>query len=143
MIDLSNVKLESDVVPAGEYLVTLTEAQVKETKSGTGEYISAKLRINAGEHEGRFIFTTFNIKNDNAQAVQIGLQQLKGFMKAAGFTDFVVKSVTDLEGATATAVVKNKTDDYGEKAVVSYFKPATKTATATTASTTNPSDIPF
>jgi hypothetical protein len=141
MLDLSNVVTESDVIPAGSYSVTLTEAMIKETKSGKGEYINAKFRINEGDHEGRNLFMMFNIKNENEQAVKIGLQQLKGFMQAAGFTSFVVQSVTDLEGATATAVVKNKTDDYDEKAVISYFKPATSGVSRGTSST--PSNVPF
>jgi hypothetical protein len=140
MLDLSNVVTESDVIPAGSYFVTLTEATIKETKNGKGEYINAKFRINEGDHEGRNLFMMFNIKNENEQAVKIGLQQLKGFMQAAGFSTFVVKSVADLEGAAAMAVVKNKTDDYGEKAVISYFKPASKDVPR---GTINTSDIPF
>jgi hypothetical protein len=140
MLDLNNVVLENDVIPAGSYLVTLTEAVIKETKSGDGEYINAKFRINEGDHEGRSLFMMFNIKNKNAQAVNIGHQQLKSFMKAAGFTDFVIKAVSDLEGASATAVVKNKTDDYGEKAVISYFKPASKSVPH---GTPNGLNVPF
>lgn len=145
MIDLSNVEMPEKsygVVPAGEYVVSLAEATIKETKSGDGEYINAKFQIKGPEHEGRFLFQMFNIKNKNAQATQIGLQQLKGFMQAAGFESFVVKNITDLEGAKAKAVVKIKTDDYGEKNVISYFK-SLDVPRGTKAEAVNSSEIPF
>ena len=122
MLDLSNVTIESDILPNGDYAVVVEEALVKETKDGTGEYIRAKLKVIEGERKGKVLFQMFNIKNKNSEAVRIGHQQLKAFMKAAGFSSFVIKSATDLEGAKTVAVVKSKTDDYGEKNIVSYFK---------------------
>ena len=138
MLDLTEVKTGNEVIPAGTYHVSLAEASVKETKDGTGEYINAKFQVMEGDYKGTTIYSMFNIKNKNPQATQIGHQQLKGFMTAAGFETFLVKSVTDLEGSSAMAVVKNKTDDYGEKAVISYFKPVDK-ASGTKAD----SNIPF
>lgn len=127
-LDLTEVKESTGFkpVPAGEYTVLLDDCQIKETKSGSGEYINAKFRILGGEQEGKFLFSMFNIKNENPKAVEIGLQQLKMFMKCAGFADFKLTNVLDLVGYRANAVVKIKTDSYGEKAVISYFKPAEK-----------------
>lgn len=123
-LDLSNAKESSfGIIPQGEYNIVVDEAEIKETKSGTGEYINCKLKITDGEYEGKFLFTMFNIKNQNQKAVEIGLGQLKTFMGCAGLDKTILKNAHDLLGAKAVAVVKHKTDDYGEKAVVSYFKP--------------------
>lgn len=143
-LDLSNVEEQKgfEVVPQGDYLVIVDDAQVKDTKSGTGAYINVKFLITEGEYKNRAIFNMFNIKNDNQQAVKIGLEQLKAFLKISGYkTPESIESVTDLIGLTATAVVKNKKDDYGDKAYISYFKPvlAAKSGSQLAAQ----SDVPF
>lgn len=124
-IDLSAVKVQNNFkpIPSGNYNVILDETEMKDTKSGTGQYINCKFKVLGGEYEGKFLFHMFNIKNDNPKAVEIGLQQLKAFMECAGMTDYKLTSVTQLVGYKASAVVKIKTDEYGEKAVISYFKP--------------------
>lgn len=118
------------LLPAGDYTVIVDEASIKETKAGTGEYINMKLKVTEGDHAGRFLFTTFNIKNPNVEAVKIGMGQLKTFCKVSGRGDKPLTDVNDLVGHCAVAVVKTKTDDYGEKNTVSYFKARSKTAEA-------------
>lgn len=125
-LDLTEVKEQTGFapIPAGTYFVLVDDVSIKETKSGTGSYINTKFRILEGSQEGRFLFHTFNIKNENSKAVEIGLAQLKTFMKCAGATEFKLTNVLDLAGMRADAVVKIKHDDqYGDKAVISYFRP--------------------
>jgi hypothetical protein len=122
MLDLTNVTLESDLLPNGDYVVVVEDAEIKETKDGAGEYIKAKMKVIEGERKGKVLYQMFNIKNKNSEAVRIGHQQLKTFMKVSGMENFVLKSVNDLCGLKAVAIVKSKTDDYGEKNVISYFK---------------------
>jgi len=110
------------LIPAGDYPVIIDNAEIKETRDGTGEYINARLKILTGEYEGRTIFTMWNIKNKNPEATAIGLSQLKTFCKVSGRGDKPLTDVTQLVGYKATAVVKTRTDTYGEKNVVSYFK---------------------
>lgn len=123
-LDLTDVKESTGfLIPPGTYVVRCDQAVVKDTKDGTGEYINCKFGITQGEYMGRSIFMMFNIKNRNEKAVEIGLQQLKAFLKSSGSTELHIKSVEQLEGLMAMAVVKTKTDDFGEKNVISYFKP--------------------
>ena len=125
MFDLTEVKAAGsfEPIPAGTYNVFCVEAQVKQTKDGTGDYINCKFKITDGEYDGSFLFTMFNIKNKNAKAVEIGMSQLKSFMMCCGLTDFKLASVTHLEGLNCSAVVKIKNDaQYGDKNVISYFK---------------------
>jgi hypothetical protein len=73
---------------------------------------------------GRILFHNFNVENKNDLAVQIGLSQLKSFMSSAGSQSESLEDVRDLEGLSALAQVKIKTDPtYGDKNEISYFKP--------------------
>jgi hypothetical protein len=139
MIDLTGVKLESELLEPGEYVVVAEDAEIKSTKSGDGEYINVRFKVAEGPRAGKVVYQMFNIKNPNAKAVTIGMQQLKSFMLAAGFDSFVIKNVTDLCGAKAIAKVKTKIDEYGEKNVIAGFKEYKASAAAIAAA----KDIPF
>lgn len=122
-IDLTNVKdVAYGVMPEGKYLVIADHAEVKTTKHGTGEYISVKFKILDGEYEGRTIFHMFNVKNPSDESVRIGREQLKAFINCAGSKMTVLNTVFELIGLRCQAVVKVKTDSYGDKNVISSFK---------------------
>jgi hypothetical protein len=128
VIDLTDVKESGpEILPQGEYVVIVESAEVKSTKNGTGEYINAKLSVDGGHYHGKHIYHMFNIKNDSVQAVEIGLSQLKSLMKCAGCKDFKLQTVKSLEGLKVVAVVKIKVDAFGEKNIVSFFKPCSQT----------------
>jgi hypothetical protein len=123
-LDLSGVQ-ESGVPQAGDYTVTCVHAELMETKSGTGEYIKVKLEADSGQ----IFFHNFNTKNDNKQAVDIGLGQLKKFLRVSGVKDpDKIKTVMKLVGlkVIATVKVEDKDDGYGPKAKITNFKPVTK-----------------
>lgn len=126
MFDLTNVEASSfDTVPAGTYNVALEQAELVDTKSGTGQMIKATFTITGGDHKGRKLFHNFNVKNQNEKAQAIGLQQLKAMLTAAGWKDFKFDSVTKLEGTKAAAVVRiEKSEQYGEQNRIAAFKPA-------------------
>lgn len=141
-IDFSEVKSTGNFepVPIGTYLVISDDAELKTTKNGEGNYISIKYKIIDGDQEGRFLFSNYNIINKNPEAQKIGQQQLKNFMDAAGLKQAKFKSPTEFVGYKAVAVVKHKTDSYGTKAIISYFKPLDAKAQTTTKTTTKGSD---
>ena len=125
-LDLTNVEEQQGfgLIPEGTYPVIVDDAVVKSTKSGTGEYINVTYRVLDGPSKGRTLFHMFNIKNDNAKAVEIGLGQLKTFMKCSGQKEMTLKGALDLVGLRCLAVIKIKKDDqYGDKNSISYFKP--------------------
>lgn len=130
--DLSGVKAQgNETLPAGKYVCNVTNAELKDTKDGTGEYIRAELTVAEGEAKNRKIFTNFNTKNKNQQAVTIGLGQLKSLLESAKYpTPDKLESVSALCGLTVGVKTKIKTDEYGEKAEVSYFYDAKKGAQA-------------
>lgn len=143
MLDLTDVPDSGfGLVPDGTYRVVMSEATMKSTKDGSGEYVNAKLTILNGEYANRVIWTMFNVKNNSAKATEIGLQQLKHFMKCSGSTEFKIRDVRDLVGLTCDAVIKSKRDDFGEKNVVSYFKESDKNDTLP-APKKQKDDVPF
>ena len=124
-LDLTDVKEQSfEQIKPGSYLIQASECQVKGTMDGTGEYLSVRFMIKDGPYEGRSVFHGFTLKNKNPQAAEIGQSQLKSFLLCAGKKDLKLNSAAEIEGFTAVGHIKIKNDpNYGDKPVISYFKP--------------------
>lgn len=95
-------------VPAGTYLARITEAEIKETKNGTGSYIKLRWDIAGPTHEGRVVFDNINIKNDSQKAEEIGLSQLRSLLVALGLarvsdTDELLNGVAQIKVAIGKA----------------------------------------
>lgn len=71
-------------LPEGYYNATITQAELKPTNDGTGQYIKLRMDITGPSHQGRVIFSNLNIKNASAKAEEIGRQQLGDIMRAIG-----------------------------------------------------------
>jgi hypothetical protein len=71
-------------LPEGNYNATITQAELKDTKDKTGQYIKLRLDITGPSHQGRVIFSNLNIKNPSAEAEEIGRQHLGDIMRAVG-----------------------------------------------------------
>ena len=124
MFDLSNVKANTgSMLPDGKYEVYLTDAALKDTKSGIGKYISVQFKIPSGDHANRVVFHNFNVVNANAQAVEIGLSQLKSLLECAGFaTPDKLDNIDQLVGLRVGIKTRTAKDTgFGEKTEVSYF----------------------
>lgn len=73
-----------DPLPAGWYSAKITGAELRNTKTGGGQYIAVKYDITGPTHQGRIVFGNVNIKNQNPKAEEIGRQQLGEIMRAIG-----------------------------------------------------------
>jgi hypothetical protein len=71
-------------IPEGWYAVTITQAEVKATKAGTGSYIGLRLDVTGPTYQGRVLWCNLNISNPNPKAEEIGRQQLNQIMLALG-----------------------------------------------------------
>jgi hypothetical protein len=119
--DLPKGSGEFSPLPAGWYCATISGAEVKETKAGTGEYIAIKYSITGPTHQGRVIFGNLNIKNPNPKAEEIGRQQLGDIMRAIGLAR--VTDTDQLIGGNLVIKLDVKEDDkYGERNEVKGFK---------------------
>lgn len=137
LLDLSGVTEQGTPIPDGTYSVIVEKAEVSPTKTG-GEMIKVQYKIKEGPHSGRNIFDQFNIKNQNPQAVQIGLGQLKGMMKSFGHANVnKLESTKELIGLKGLVTVKNVDDggQYGSQTKIRAYKPLVAASDATVGST--------
>ena len=98
-LDLSSVVVEkpkSACVPSGVYDVLVASAEIKETKQKNGKYINVMFKITEGDYKNNCVFHMFNIENLNVKAVEIGKQQLKAMLLAAGKDGGQLKNLNQL-----------------------------------------------
>ena len=121
-----------DPIPAGNYLVEITDSEMKPTKAGTGSYLQMTLKVLQGNYAGRLLWERLNLDNPNKTAVEIAQKTLSSICHATG-----VLNVTDsvqLHNKPMIAKVKVKRDDeYGDKNELSGFKKAEGAAMPTAA----------
>ena len=128
-------------LPAGKYNVRVEEAELTQTKSGTGLYIKAKFLVIDGSAEGRVFFHNFNVKNDNDTAQKIGLGQLKRMIECAGGkAGRLTSDMTPLLGLRTgvTLKIREAQGDYGAQNNVTSFNPMSSPAM-----TVDKKDVPF
>ena len=110
-------------IAAGDYVATIKDAELKITKSGTGQYIKLKLEVVAPSSTGRVLFSNLNIRNDNETAQNIGMAQLGSIMRAAG-----IASVSNPEQLVGTTIgikvtIKEAQNGYEAQNEVKAYKP--------------------
>lgn len=139
-LDLSQVKT-TETLPAGSYAALITSIDKKQTKSGTGEYYQIEFTVTTQGATGRKIWDNFNTKNENMQAVNIGLAKLKSLALATGIpeTKLVSFDPTMLANKEVKITTSIKTDaTYGEKAEIKKYSSLTEKDKST-----QTSEIPF
>lgn len=84
----SEVTDTSELLPDGEYVMQVTKSSIKDTKAGTGKYISFVFTVlEPEEHAGRMVFNNMNIVNPNPVAVKIAQEELKALTEACGIEE--------------------------------------------------------
>jgi hypothetical protein len=124
-------------LPVGWYTCTISQAELKDTKAGNGQYIKLRYDITGPSHQGRVVFGNLNIKNANPKAEEIGRQQLGEIMRAIGLAK--VADTDQLIGGQISIKLDIKQDaQYGASNEVRGFKSVSgsvaPTATAAPAS---------
>jgi hypothetical protein len=120
-------------LPAGWYTVTISEAELKSTKAGNGQYIKLRYDVTGPTHQGRVVFGNLNIKNPNAKAEEIGRQQLGDIMRAIGLAK--VTDTDQLIGNSLSIKLDVKQDaQYGASNEVKGFKSVSGSAAPVAAS---------
>ena len=110
-----------DPLPPGWYSATMAGAELKATKSGTGQYISVRYDIIGPTHQGRVVFGNLNIRNQSPKAEEIGRQQLGDICRAIGLAK--VSDTDQLIGHSLMIKLSvEKSDQYGDKNEVKGFK---------------------
>ena len=73
-----------EILPTGKYVVTISASEVKDAKSGNGQYVKFEYTIVDGEHANRKVWSQHNIVHSNPKAEQIGREQLSAVCYAVG-----------------------------------------------------------
>ena len=105
-IDLGAVATH-DCLPAGDYAVQCVGIELKNTKDQRGQYLVTQFEVLSGERKGSRIFSNFNIKNANQQAVDIALRSIKQWVQAAGGTGNEQLTMGMLQGLQGKEVFAN------------------------------------
>ena len=114
-------------LPAGWYTGTISQAELKATKAGNGQYIKLRYDITGPTHQGRVVFGNLNIKNANPKSEEIGRQQLGDIMRAIGLAK--VTDTDQLIGGQIGIKLEVKQDaQYGASNEVKGFKSVTCSA---------------
>jgi hypothetical protein len=118
-IDITN---RYEALPAGDYLVMVTESDMRRTKDGAGQYLELKLEVQAGPMQGRNLWDRLNIENPNPKAVEIAQRQLAQICHALGIVRLTDSQM--LHNRPLVAMVKVRSDDRGLSNEVKGYKPA-------------------
>ncbi|MEI8194327.1 MAG: DUF669 domain-containing protein [Phycisphaerae bacterium] len=102
-----------DPIPAGKYLATITESEMKPTKNGGGQYLQLSLQILDGPFKGRYVWARLNLNNSNPTTVQIARQELSAICRAVGV--MVPSDSVELHNIPLVITVKlKKREDTGD-----------------------------
>lgn len=71
-------------LPEGQYELQAVNAELRDTKAGTGQYVHVEFEVAKGEHVGRKVWANYNIHNASEKAQKIGRQELVSWATAAG-----------------------------------------------------------
>lgn len=112
-------------IPSGWYTAKISEAELKTTKAGNGQYINVRYDITGPEYQGRVIFGMLNITNSSQKAEDIGRAQLGELLRAIGLprigdTDELIGHDVQIK----TKIQKDKTGEYEDKNIVTNWKSA-------------------
>lgn len=122
--DVSNVAPSAggyEPIPAGHYPAQITDSEVKETKAGTGSYLSLEYTLIGDSYAGRKIWLNLNLDNPNPKAVEIAEQQLAAICDSIGHNGNVQDSQElHMKPMTINVVIK-RDEQYGDKNEIKGF----------------------
>ena len=79
---------EWSILPAGEYIAEIVDADLVQSKSGDGEYVEIEYELTDcnenGGYVGRHYWDRFNLVNSNPTAVEIANREFSSLCRAIG-----------------------------------------------------------
>jgi len=104
-------------IPVGTYKLRAVDMEMKDTKAGTGKYISVEFVVVGGQYDDRKIFERYNVVNSNPTSVEIALANIKDWITATGGDasgELKLSTIQSLEGKTFNAKVAIHVDKSGQ-----------------------------
>lgn len=90
MFDLTEIKDESGVLPAGNYPAFVDKAELKKSNAGA-EYLNIMWRITGENYGNKCVFDIMNLFHDKENVRNIALNSLKKMLLASGFDESALK----------------------------------------------------
>lgn len=116
-------------LPAGDYLCAISSIEVKNTKTGTGQYLEITLDLQDADLFGRKFFDRLNLWNANPKTVEIAQRTLSAICHATGVLQLA--DTDQLIGQQVVAKVNAKEDPgYGVRNEVKGYKQAAQVGQA-------------
>jgi len=103
-----------EVLPAGWYTASVTGADLKATKSGTGQYLRIEYTISGPSGAGRKVWSNYNVRNENPKAESIGREQLAELCRCVGLAR--VNDTDQLLGCNVSVKLKVREASNGYEA---------------------------
>lgn len=112
-----------DPIPAGTYNVIIEDTEMRDTRSGTGQYLLITMSVLDGPHAGRKLWDRLNLINPNPTAVEIANRQLSAICHAVGRPQ--IADSVDLHNKPLAVKVKiSQREGYDPSNEVSGYKQA-------------------
>lgn len=99
------------VIPAGEYVASITSSEVKKTKAGDGSYLNLQWTILEGQYKNQKLFEILNLWNPNQQAKQISERALSAICVALGIPG--IKDSAELHNKAMLVKIGVRKDNNG------------------------------
>jgi len=71
-------------IPAGKYVVAITESELKPTKNNSGSYLQLTFEVLEGEFRGRKVWDRLCVNHPNPMTVKIARGNLSAICRAVG-----------------------------------------------------------
>lgn len=142
-----------EVIPAGKYVVQIIASEMKETKSGSGEYLNLEMEILEGAMAKRHLFDRLNLINPNTQAAEIAERTLSAICHAVGqlqvsdseqlhFKPMMVDVRVKPAGPDKGGVMRDAQNEIRGYSPVTGARPAPQVSTAPAKATPAPAPAP-
>ncbi len=109
-------------LPAGNYEVMITDAEIRHTKDGQGTYMRLALDVQGGQYQGRKIFHNLTRENRNNVAKEIGERQLSQICHAIGVLEPKEKEDILFKPLVAVLKIRKGNEGYSDSNEVQRFQ---------------------
>ena len=73
-----------DPLPEDDYILMAESAELNANRANTGYRLDIAFKVEGGSYDGRKLFMTYNVQNQNEMARQIALREFKALIDATG-----------------------------------------------------------
>jgi hypothetical protein len=133
-----------DLIPPGDYVAQVIEANIRQPKSGDGHMLALTWKICEGEYEGRQVWETLCYQHSNPQTQDIAREKLKDLCVAFGITEQVSdpKSFLFKPAKVRIGIQPDKHGQFDDKRVWPLQDPEPTAQTPKPTLTTTPAAAP-